>query len=139
MVDPVAVAVQYLRADAALASMVGERIAGKHHYGHYWPRGNPGIVLHLDGDVIDPYTGVHSARMEMRVYASDTVTAMSILRTLETILLAIDRAELNDTTYGNHALIYSALPDSGVSLLKDDALGMEIAQVFYEWRMQEVT
>ena len=136
-IDPVDAAVQYLKADTDLDSLVDGQIAAKHRYGEGWERDTNGLAVHLDGGLPELYVPMQKVRLEMRCYGPTTVEATKIWRQLVEMSRNDERVEITMAN-GDRALGYHFLQDSGPSLLYDRDLDMDFMMAFFQLTMCEL-
>ncbi len=129
MIDAVEVTVALLKMSSALLAQTGGRIAGRHEYGGAWSIGDAGLIAHLDSGEEDAYTETYHARMELRFYEDSPAAALNLYQAAAAYLRSVERVAVS--TSAGDVLVYSALPTSGVSLLRDDSLGMDLAAGFW--------
>ncbi len=136
-IDPLDAAIQYLKADTDLNSLVNGQIAAKQRYGEAWDRGTNGLAVHLDGGVPELYVPMQKVRLEMRCYGSSTVEATKIWRQLVEMSRNDERVKIT-TANEDEALAYHFLQDSGPSLLYDPDLEMDFMMVFFQLSICEL-
>lgn len=131
IIDPLEAAINFLRTRTELNAL-GDRIADRQQYGSGWTQGESAIVVIQDGGTPDWYVEKHDVRLEVQCYADERADAAD----LDLSLLAISRsyARVTVTTGKGSALVYSFLPDSGMSYLPDTDVHME--RVLRFWRVQ---
>lgn len=132
-VDLFEAVIAFVRSDADLKTLVGERIAAKHRYGSAWEQGAAAVTLKLDGGTPSIYTPVQDLRIEARCYAPTPQAAFRIWRRL--IEIGQDRRGVGHRVRVNvsegHALLHTWLQASGPSTLYDDALRMDFVLGFF--------
>lgn len=147
MIDPLAVVVSYLQAQAGLVKLVGRRIATQHRYGEpavppgpypAWSRADRALTLHLDGGTPDHYLPRQTIRLEARGYASDQVGALEIYLALVSVCRDTEREVVSPLTVGGTGILYWLLPDAGPSLVYDPDLGLHLLVVFLQASVGEL-
>lgn len=135
MIDPVEAVIRLLSEDAALAELVGTRIAAKHRYGHGWKTTESGVMVRPDGGIPALYVPLHQLRFEVRCYAADQETAIRVWQRLVEISRETDRARV--AVSGGRALVYRFLMASEPSLLFDAEADLDFALCFFETAVAE--
>jgi len=136
MIDSLEAIIQYLLADTDLGNLVGTRVAAKHRYGESWTVGDAGIMVRLDGGSPEIFVPVQQPRLEIRIYGDGTTAVTSVFFQLVTISRNTDREVV--TLTGDDALMYWFLPISGLSMLFDEEVGMDMGMVFFEACVGEI-
>ena len=129
--DGIAVAVAYLKS-TSLGSLVGGRVASRHHYAREWPVGEPGVVVREDRDVPLDW-GPHDTRLDVYLYGKDTLEVEMLWQALqgcgrsERFLVAVG---------GDQALVYFFRVNAGLWYGHEKDLQMEIGRtiVHMMWR-----
>lgn len=138
MIDPIEAVLALLRADAQLAALTGGRIASKQNYGRgrgQWEAGQVGLVVRPDGGLPDLDVPVQPLRLEADIYAPTQPQAVAVWLRLVALSRAVVRRVM--TTTQGAALVYWLHQASGLSLLHDRDLGMELALGFFEAQVAE--
>lgn len=136
MVDLLAVCIAWLQNDAALASLVGGRIAAKHRYASDWQRGQASVVVHLDGGAADLYAPIQYPRVEVRCYGGASTEAVQVASRVAEMTR---QAERQVVSVGGNAFLYSARQASGLSLLYDQEVDMDVCILFLDLMVAENT
>jgi len=137
MIDPIEAVIKSLAANAGIQAKVGTRVAAKHEYGGKWSIDQTGLAVRLDAGDIDRYLPMGRHRVELRAYASSQPEAVSIMLAVIGWCRAVERTVIAVT--GGNALVYWALPASGISALNDPDTGMDMAMLFLEVGVAEET
>lgn len=133
-IDPLEAIITWL--ETAL-TIVGGRVASKHRYGEGWTESQTGISVHMDGGEPDLYSAVAEPRLEIRIYGGDQVQVMDVWRDL--VALSRTQARFTVSTNKGTALIQNFVQQSGLSLLYEDILKMDMGVVFFSSKISEET
>lgn len=133
-IDPLEAIITWL--ETAL-TIVGGRVASKHRYGEGWTESQMGISVHMDGGEPDLYSAVAEPRLEIRIYGGDQVQVMDVWRDL--VALSRTQARFTVSTSKGTALIQNFVQQSGLSLLYEDILKMDMGVVFFSSKISEET
>jgi hypothetical protein len=131
-IDPLETIIQWLK--TALTS-VGGRVAGKHRYGAGWAEDEVGVSVHADGGPHDLYAAIWDQRVEIRIYANGTTNITPVMKALMTLSRENERFEV--MTSGGNALVHYFIPESGLSLVYDEVLKMDMGVVFFKTEISE--
>lgn len=131
-IDPLETIITWL--ETAL-TVVDGRVASKHRYGAGWTESQTGVSVHLDGGVPQLYVALAEPRFEIRIYASSQVAVTDVWRAL--VALSRGNARFTVDTTKGAALVQNFLQDSGLSLLYDETLRMEMGVVFFRSKISE--
>jgi hypothetical protein len=131
-IDPIETIIQWLKTNLTTAD---GRVAGKHRYGEGWADGATGVSVHADGGPHDSYARVWDQRVEIRVYANGTVNVTPVAK--ELISLSRDNERFVVVTSGGDALVHCFIPESGMSLIYDEDLKMDIGVMFFKSKISE--
>jgi len=137
-INPIEVVVAYLREQAGLQAIVGGRIDTKHHYGSGWDRmTDASLVVQVGyGGTADTDTPTQPLPLEMLAYAPTQARAVEVWRAVVDVSRATQR-ELVVTTEGS-GLLYNLLQESGLSLIYDPEVQMDLAACFFTARVSEL-
>lgn len=131
-IDPIETIIQWLK---GALTIVGGRVAGKHRYGAGWAEDEVGVSVHADGGPHDLYAALWDQRVEIRIYASGTANIAPVMKALMALSRENERFEV--VTSGGNALVHTFIPESGLSLIYDDVLKMDIGVVFFRTEISE--
>lgn len=131
-IDPLETIITWL--ETALTSVSG-RVASKHRYGETWTESQTGVSVHLDGGIPNLYVPLSEPRFEIRIYASDQVSVTDVWRAL--VALSRNNARFTVVTTKGTALVQNFLQDSGLSMLYEEKLGMDMGVVFFRSKISE--
>lgn len=133
VIDPLETIITWL--ESALTSVSG-RVAAKHRYGEGWTESQTGVSVHLDGGVPDLYVNVVTVRLELRIYASDQVSVVTIWRDLVGLSRTTKRFPVS-VSGSNTAVVQFFNAESLLSLLYDDELKKDMGVVFFNAMVSE--
>lgn len=133
MIDPLEAVLKWLQADAALAELVGSRIASKHRYGEgadsmRWSTDQASLTVRLDGGQPDLYVPLQNVRLEVRCYAPSQYLASRIWQRVVEVSRETSRQPV--LTSGGAALLHRLNQESSASMLYDRDLGLDLVLVF---------
>jgi hypothetical protein len=131
-IDPIETLIQWLRTNL---TTVNGRVAGKHRYGEGWAETETGVSVHADGGPHDLYARVWDQRVEIRIYAVGTVNIVPVVKQLMSLSRENERFVVS--TSGGNALVHYFTPESGLSLLYDDDLKMDMGVLFFKSEISE--
>jgi len=136
VIDPLEAVFVALKADAGLRALVGDRIAGKHHYATAWSRTQAGLVVAPSGGTPNLYLPLQTLRLRCEAYAPSQPEAMAVWRALIAFSRAKERFSV-PLASGQKAFIYAFLQDSGPSFLWDDEVNMDVVAGFFQCTISE--
>jgi hypothetical protein len=127
MIDPLAAVLAYLKSDADLRLLVGDRIAGRHLYGvpehDAWPITARALVIRYEAGSVDEAVTWQRPRFEVRCYGPTQQEAARVYRTLVDVTRAIHRVTAQ--TADGLALIYWLAVEGAPGPDYDDDTGID--------------
>jgi hypothetical protein len=133
VIDPLETVLVHLKADAALATAVGNRITAKAKYGmeqNGWADGVAALTLELLPASADLYTGTIPFRLTARCYGKDQQDAMAVWQELHRVIEATERTVVTVTS--GDALLYYLVQESMPEVAYDPDIKMD--SVFVDLR-----
>lgn len=131
-VDPLETIITWL--ETAL-TIVNGRVASKHRYGNGWTESQSGVSVHLDGGDPDIEAPIAEPRYEIRIYADDQIEVVDVWRAI--VELSRNNTRFTVSTTKGTALIHNFIQQSGLSLLYDEVLKMDMGVVFFTSKISE--
>jgi hypothetical protein len=137
VIDPLQAVIQHLKNDAALAELVGSRIAAKHKFAtsaagspHGWTTPSQALQIGLvSGAQPDLYGGTFPVRLEVRAYGASQLAAGEVLRALLAAVEATARTVV-PLPGGMKALLYYLVADTSPVFLMDPELSIDMALIY---------
>ena len=129
MIDPLEVAITYLRQTPDLQRLTHDRISAKHQYGVTWQVGDAAIVVSLDGGTPDLDLPRQVIQLDVRCYAASTQVALSLWLALAALTRESYRVRV--PTANGTALVYRFQPKSGPSTLYDKEIGSDVVLALF--------
>jgi len=138
MIDPLETAIAYLKAQAGLTALVGERIASKAHYGTgtgEWAQGASSVVVTPSEWLPNIYVPIQPTRLAVRCYADGQPEAMALWREIVEVSRAFRRCKVQ--TSEGLALLHSFVQASTPSLGYDPDVQMDVCLAFFTATVSE--
>ncbi len=126
-------AIAYLRGNAGLSALVGDRVADKHRFGVQsgdWPVPSSAVQVRYDGGGSELYLTVQVSRLEITCYGKSRYEATKVYNALVTACRASTKVPVQ-TTQGK-ALVYWMNLVSAPSVWRDADVNVDGLLVFAE-------
>ena len=131
-IDPLETVIQWMKANLSSAN---GHVAEKQRYGEGWELSESGVSCHLDDASPDLYATVVNLRVEVRIYAKSPSKVMDVW--MELAGLSRSQTRVTVATSKGNALLHYFNRASGLSMLSDENLGLDMGVVFYEAKIAE--